>query len=158
MRRWSAAKLIGAAGAILAGGPAPAQETPPSSEPPALGCADRPRLEAERDAIKAEITRVAMAGSDRRARRRGAAAGKMAAGTAAGLLLPFGLGLALKGTTMLAEAADKQARAKRPPPPAPPEPDIPALIEREHQLDLEIAALAGNGCAAPAPPARSKRG
>jgi hypothetical protein len=81
----------------------------------------------------------------------------MAAGAATGLLLPFGIGLALKGTMMLAEQVDKQAKAKRPRAPAPPEPDVAAMIERQHQLDLELAALAEKGCPAPVA-AHSKSG
>ena len=81
----------------------------------------------------------------------------MAAGTAAGLLLPFGIGLALKGGVMLAEHADKSAKAKRPKPPPPPGPDVPAMIERQHQLELQLAELARNGCPA-VPATASKRG
>ena len=122
-----------------------------------LDCADRPRLEGERLALRTEIADIALSGTDRRQKRRTAGAGKMAAGTAAGLLLPFGIGLALKGGVMLAEHADKSAKAKRPKPPPPPGPDVPAMIERQHQLELQLADLARNGCPAP-PAAASKRG
>jgi hypothetical protein len=139
-------RLLAFAAAGLAAAPtASAQE----AEPPVLGCADAPRLEAERLKVRSEITAIAMAGSDRRQRRREVGAGKMAAGAATGLLLPFGIGLALKGTMMLAEHVDKQAKAKRPKPPAPPEPDVAAMIERQHELDVEIAAVAEKGCPAP---------
>jgi hypothetical protein len=150
------AKLLSAMAAIVAAAPAPAQDAVPPPDSPAPSCADLPRLEAERSAVRTEITRIAMGGIDRRDRKRGAAAGKMAAGTAAGLLLPFGIGLALKGTTMLAEAAAKKEKARHPAPPPPPGPDVPALIERQHALDVEIAAL--ESCPARAPPAPSKRG
>ena len=116
-----------------------------------------PRLEGEHLALRTEIADIALSGTDRRQKRRTAGAGKMAAGTAAGLLLPFGIGLALKGGVMLAEHADKSAKAKRPKPPPPPGPDVPAMIERQHQLELQLAELARNGCPA-VPATASKRG
>jgi hypothetical protein len=139
-------RLVAVAAAALAAAPAASAQ---AAKPPALGCADAPRLEAERLEVKSEIAGIAMSGSDRRQRHREVGAGKMAAGAATGLLLPFGIGLALKGTMMLAEHVDKQAKAKRPQPPAPPEPDVAAMIERQHQLDLQLAALAEKGCPAP---------
>jgi hypothetical protein len=138
--------LVGAIAATLAAAPAASAEQGEAVP----SCADAPRLESERLAVKSQITAIAMSGTDRRQKRRAAGAGRVAAGAATGLLLPFGIGLALKGTMMLAEHADKQAKAKRPKPPAPPEPDVPALIERQHALELQLAELAGNGCPAPA--------
>lgn len=142
---------------VLATTPAARAQEAAASEPAPLACSDRPRLEAERLALKTEITNIAMSGSDRRDKRRVAGAGKMAAGTTAGLLLPFGIGLALKGTMMLAEHADKQAKAKRPKPPLPPGPDVPALIERQHEVELQLAGLVEKGCPA-MPTAPAKRG
>jgi hypothetical protein len=148
MRFRRPARLTATLAAALAAAPAPLPAQQAAADSPGLACADQPRLEAEHQTVKSEIASIALSGSDRRDRRRAAGAGKIAAGTAAGLLLPFGIGLALRGSMMLAEQADKKARAKRPPPPAPVAPDVPALIERQYQLEQQLAELAENGCPA----------
>jgi hypothetical protein len=130
--------------------PALAQESVPSGP----ACADRPALEAERAALKSQITGIAMAGSDRRQRRRSAQAGKMAAQAVVGLFIPFGIGMAVGGTVALAEAAEKQAKAKRPKPPPPPEPDVPAMIARQQSIEAQLVKLA-SACTSRSPAAAS---
>ena len=126
--------------AVLLSGAVSAQaEEAPAAAP---GCADQPKLQAEQAALKRTITTIALGGSDRRDRRRGAKAGKMAAQAVVGLFIPFGIGLAVGGGVALAEAADKQAKSKRPKPPPPPEPDVPAMIARQQQVEADLAALA----------------
>jgi hypothetical protein len=146
--------------ALLTGvAPARAEERSAAAEaateaPATPTCADRPRLEAERDALRSQITGIAMAGSDRRQKRRGAQAGKMAARAVVGLFIPFGVGLAVSGTVALAEAADKSAKAKRPKPEPAPEPDVAAMIARQQVVETQLAALA-RACAASGPGAQS---
>ncbi|HEX6376740.1 MAG TPA: hypothetical protein VFZ91_13590 [Allosphingosinicella sp.] len=116
--------------------PEPAEPAPP---PCAGAAAERAPLHAERAAINKTIGDIALG----RHRRRKVSGGEVAAGiagTAASVLLPFGVG-ALLGAG--ASAAAKGGRKKRKP--APPEPDVPAMIDRLHAIDARLLALSGCG-------------
>jgi hypothetical protein len=113
-------------------GPGPAAAAPSCRE-------ERAELRAERAEVNRAIGDIAL-GKNRRKRK--ASGGEVAAGvagTAASVLLPFGIG-ALLGAG--AGAAAKAARKKKP---APPPPDVPAMIERLRILDARLAALEGCG-------------
>jgi hypothetical protein len=98
--------------------------------------AERAALQAERAALDERIGDIALG----RGKKRKVGGGEVAAGvagTAASVLLPFGIG-ALVGAG--ASAAAKSGRRKKP---APPEPDVPAMIDRMDAIDARLAALAG---------------
>jgi hypothetical protein len=108
---------------------------------PAPSCAgaaaERAALEAEKAAIHARIGDIALG---RHRKRRKVGAGEVAAGvagTAASVLLPFGIG------ALLGAGAGAAARSGRKKKPAPPEPDVPAMIERLHLVDARLAELKG---------------
>jgi len=134
-----------AAAALLAA-PASAQEAAPVAAPAAAapGCAaERTRLEAEHVAVKGAIADIAL-GRDRHRQRPRVSAGdvgRAAAGTAAAILLPFGIG-ALASAGIGASGRQGKGKARTPPPPAP---DVPALIERQQAIEARLAALA-QGC------------
>ena len=101
--------------------------------------AERTALQAERAALDTRIRDIAF-GKPRRKRRVGG--GEVAAGvagTAASVLLPFGVGALLSAG---AGAAAKSGRKKRP---AEAPPDVPAMIDRLHAIDSRLAGLEGCG-------------
>lgn len=117
---------------------------PPAASP---GCdaaaAERAALEQERNAVNRAISDIALGGS---AGKRGPASGgdvaRHAAGTAASMLLPFGLGIAVNAAAALASRAGrkgKEAQAARP------EPDAAALIARADAIDARLAEMKA-GC------------
>lgn len=125
---------------------APADAAAPAGPPPpvpaaAPSCeAERTQLQAERTGLKAAIGDIALGKSRRKKRKPGA--GEVAAGvagTAASVLLPFGIGALLSAG---AGAAAKAGRRKRP---APPPPDVPAMIERLRAIDARLAGLGACG-------------
>ena len=117
--------------ALLLPSPALAQEVAPSD------CAEVASLREEHAAIDGAIGDIAMGKKPKR--RIGAAdAGRVAAGTAIGLLLPFPLGAAVSaGTSQLGKS--KKARE--------PGPDVPAMIERQNAIEARLQALDGGACA-----------
>jgi hypothetical protein len=141
------------ASAVLAAACAPAGAAPPvpaAAPAPVADCAaERAALQAEHAAVRMAIADVAL-GRSRPRRKAGAGdVGRAAAGAAASLLLPFGIGLAVNAAGAAASKAGKKGKKK---PPPPPEADVPALIERQHAIEARLAAIAGAGCG-PAPAA-----
>jgi hypothetical protein len=133
-------KLLALAAASLAMSPAFGE---PASVPGPIPCAgaaaERTALEAERTALNNRIGDIALG---RHRPRRKVSGGEVAAGvagTAASVLLPFGVGALLSAG---AGAAAKSGRRKKP---APPAPDVPAMIERLHAIDSRLVELEGCG-------------
>jgi hypothetical protein len=122
-------------------GPAAAPAAPAPGEP--ILCtsapAQREALLAERRAVNAAIGDIALGRNRKRRKPSGGQVAAGVAGTAASVLLPFGIGALLSAG---ASAAAKKGRRKKPPPP---EPDVPAMIERLHWIDARLAALQGCG-------------
>lgn len=127
-----------AAAALLASPAGAGQPVPPP--PTCEGAAgERAALRAERARINEAIGDIALG---RRARKRKVSGGDVAAGvagTAASVLLPFGIG-ALVGAG--ARAAAKGSRKKAP---ARPRPDVPAMIERVNAIDARLARIEACG-------------
>jgi hypothetical protein len=120
------------AAALLA---APADAGAPAAAP---GCAaERSALQAERAALNAAIGDIALGKNRRKRKPSGGEVAAGVAGTAASVLLPFGVG-ALLGAG--AGAAARSGRRKRP---EPPPPDVPAMIERLRAIDARLAGLEG---------------
>ena len=131
------------AAALLA---APADSAAPAGPPapgpavaPASCQAERASLQAERAALHRTLGDVALGKNRRKRKVSGGEVAVGVAGTAASVLLPFGVGALLSAG---AGAAAKASRKKRP---APPPPDVPAMVERIRILDARLAAL--EGCA-----------
>jgi hypothetical protein len=130
-----------AAAATLVGAP----EAQPGAAPPAAAPADTPllcegaasqrsALEAERLALRRQIGDIALG---RPAKRRKPSGGEVAgavAGTAASVLLPFGIGALLSAG---AGAAARSGRKRE----AQPGPNVEAMIERQRWLDARLAQL-----------------
>ena len=141
------AKTLGAATAsalLIAAAPAPPVAVP---QPAPTACdaaaqAERTSLEAERTAINRTISDIALGGAkSRRARIGGGDVARHAAGTAASVFLPFGLGIAVNAAAALAtKAGGKKKNAEAAPPPSP-EPDVPALIARVNAVEARLAEL-----------------
>jgi len=137
-----------AAGAQLPGAPAPAA-VPDSTAAPAPDCvavaAERTELQALRTQVKRTISDLAMGRPTKRRKVGAGDVGRAAAGTAASLLLPFGVGFLLNAATGV-------ATRKRG---GPPEPlaDVPALIDRQHAIEARLRELDAMPCAAVAAPA-----
>lgn len=137
-RRLARAAAAIAAAAALAGATA-TQEAAPGRP----ACAERPALEAERQALRGAIADIATGrwAKQRKKQRKlsGKAAGRAAAGTAASVLLPFPFGLA-------ANAVASAAGGKKKPEPLPEGPDAAPLIARQQAVEARLAALASSGC------------
>ena len=120
--------------------PEPAETAAPPAALPCEGAAaERAALEAERAAINARIGDIALG---RHRPRRKVSGGEVAAGvagTAASVLLPFGVG------ALIGAGAGAAARKSRKRKPAPPEPDVPAMIDRLHAIDARLAGLKACG-------------
>ena len=123
-----------------------AAPVPPAVEPqPApLACdaaaqSERASLEAERTAINRTISDIALGSERRRTRIGGGDVARHAAGTAASVFLPFGLGIAVNAAAALAsKAGGKRKKAQALPTP---EPDVPALIGRVNAIEARLAEL-----------------
>lgn len=129
------------AAALLA---APAEAAPASL--PAPGPAAAPSCQAERTALRgerAELNRtlgdIALGKTRRKRKVSGGEVAVGVAGTAASVLLPFGVGALLSAG---AGAAARSGRKKRP---AAPPPDVPAMIERIQAIDVRLKALEACG-------------
>jgi hypothetical protein len=109
--------------------------------------AERARLKAEHDAGAAAIAEIALGKSEAESRKQQSSAGqfgRMAAGTAAGLLLPFPLGTLLG---LGSSAARRAARAKEQG-----QPDVAAMIRRQSEIEARLAAIDAEGCPAATAP------
>ncbi len=129
---------------------APAPPTPgPPEAAPAPDCAavaaERTELQTLHAQVKRAITDLAFGGPKRRPKVGAGDVGRAAAGTAASLLLPFGIGIALTAATGAATKGKKRKRAPEPPV------DVPALIDRQHAIEARLRELDASPCAA-APP------
>ena len=146
MRAMNLIGLSALLASAIAPAPLAAAAQPPAAAPPA-SLAASPQcagLRAEHRAVKRTIADLALGrGQRRRPRVKGRHVGRAAAGVASALLLPFGVGLAVGAGAAAADAATKK---KRKPRPAPAPPDVPALIERQAELEALIAAPAPAGC------------
>jgi hypothetical protein len=129
--------------AVLAA-PAGAEEAAPAC---AGVVAEKAALEAERAALRQAVTDIALG----RRKRRKVGAGEVggaALGTAATILLPFGIGAAVSaGVGAAARSAAKKKRAREAAA-APPPPDPAALIARQQAVDARLEAIAAGPCAA----------
>lgn len=102
---------------------------------------ERDALRAEHAAVRQDIADIAT-GHYRKRKKNKASGGEVvrgAAGTAAGLLLPFPFGLAVG-------AAGAAARGRKKAVPAEPDPDVDAMIARQQALDARIAELRASNC------------
>ena len=137
--------LATAAALLMAAAPVPpaAEPQPAPHACDAAGQAERASLEAERTAINRTISDIAMGGAkSRRARIGGGDVARHAAGTAASIFLPFGLGIAVNAAAALASKAEgKRKKAGGSPPPPPPETDVPALIARVNAIEARLTEL-----------------
>lgn len=132
-----AAALVAApaGGAVPAGPAAPAPAPPPC----AAAVAERAELQAERVELNRAIGDVALGKSRKKRKVSGGEVAAGVAGTAASVLLPFGIG------ALLSAGAGAAARSARKKVPAPPPPDVPAMIERLRAIDARLADLPGCG-------------
>ncbi|TFI57954.1 hypothetical protein E2493_12210 [Sphingomonas parva] len=114
-----------------------------AAQAPPVDCAavaaERAQIAAQLQVLRQEIADIALGKAPRRkVRVSGGDAARGAAGAAAGLLLPFPLGL-LAGA---GAAATKDRKPKA----DPPGPDVPAMIERQQALEARLAELSAAGC------------
>jgi hypothetical protein len=115
-------------------------EPPVAAPSPCPGAAaERTALQAERATLNRTIGDIALGKSRRKRKVSGGEVAAGVAGTAASVLLPFGIGALLSAG---AGAAAKASRKKRP---APAPPDVPAMIERLRSIDARLKALEGCG-------------
>jgi len=106
---------------------------------PAACQAERSALEAERAGLKRTIADIALGKHRRKRKVSGGEVAAGVAGTAASVLLPFGVG------ALLGAGASAAAKSKRRKQPAPPPPDVPALIERLRLAEARLGELQGCG-------------
>lgn len=126
----------------------PAPEAPAAAPDCAAVAAERGELEALRTQVKRRISDLAMGRPTKRRKVGAGDVGRAAAGTAASVLLPFGVGFLLNAATGV---ATRSGRKKGPPEP---QADVPALIDRQHAIEARLSELAASPCAAsPCPPA-----
>jgi hypothetical protein len=129
--------------AALLAAPADAAEPASASGPAAAAAscqAERTALQAERAELNRAIGDIALGKSRKKRKVSGGEVAAGVAGTAASVLLPFGIGALLSAG---AGAAAKASRKKKRP--APPPPDVPAMIERLRVIDARLGALKGCG-------------
>jgi len=124
---------------------APADAQPPAAPAGGGGCAaaeaEKTALIAERAALREAVTDLAMGRRKRRRPGAGAVGGALA-GTAATILLPFGIGAAVSaGVGAAARSAGKKKRAREAAS-VPPPPDPAALVERQQAVDSRLEAIA----------------
>ena len=139
--------LLGAAAAALSAPPTPAAQpanllapaTPalPAPAPCINAAAERTALQSERVQINRTIGDIALGKGGKRRKVSGGQVAAGVAGTAASVLLPFGVG-ALLGVGAQAAAKGSRKKSKKPPPP---EPDVPAMIDRLRAIDARLAEL-----------------
>lgn len=139
--------------------PAPAATPAPEPPAPAEDCAavtaERAQLEELRTQTKRAISNLAFNRPSKRRKVGAGDVGRAAAGTAASVLLPFGVGLLLNAAT----GAATRGRRKGP---TEPQPDVTELIDRQHAIEARQRELAASLCpavpapATPAPPAKAR--
>jgi hypothetical protein len=126
--------------AAPAGSAEPAGLPAPGPVSPCAGAAaERAALQAERAALNRTIGDIALGKNRRKRKVSGGEVAVGVAGTAASVLLPFGVGALLSAG---AGAAARSGRRRRP---APPPPDVPAMIERLRAIDARLAGPGGCG-------------
>ncbi len=129
--------------AALRAGPAdaavPASPSPAGPAAPSPCAAERSALQAERSELNRTLGDIALGKSRRKRKPSGGEVAAGVAGTAASVLLPFGVG------ALLSAGAGAAARSGRKRKPAPPPPDVPAMIERLRAVDARLAELKGCG-------------
>ncbi|HEY0413307.1 MAG TPA: hypothetical protein VGD66_09200 [Allosphingosinicella sp.] len=133
--------FLAAAAVLGLAAPAGAQEAPSC----ASAAAETARLEAERAALGQAVAEIALGGRRKRHKVTPGEVGGAVAGTAASLLLPFGIGAALSAGVGAAARAGKKK-----PPPAPAQADPAELVARQQAVDARLAELASAPCAAAA--------
>ena len=137
------------AGAQMPAAPAPVAAPAPEAAAPAPDCAavaaERTELQGLQAQVRRSISDLAFNRPSKRRKVGAADVGRAAAGTAASVLLPFGVGFLLSAAT---GAATRKRRG-------PPEPqaDVPALIDRQLAIEARLRELAATPCAAAALPA-----
>jgi hypothetical protein len=138
MRRLLSALL---ASATLAA-PAGAQE---AAGPCAPVRAEKAALESERAALRAAVTDIAF--GKRKKRKVGAGeVGGAALGTAATILLPFGIGAAVSAGVGAASRSAAKKKHAREAAAAPPPPDPAVLVARQQAVDERLEAIADGPC------------
>lgn len=143
-----------AAGAQLPGASAPATAAGADSVSPAAPdcaavAAERTEFQGLHTQVKRTISDLAMGRPTKRRKVGAGDVGRAAAGTAASVLLPFGVGFLLSAAT---GAATRKRRG-----PAEPQADVPALIDRQHAIEARLRELAAAPCAAAPAPAPAGR-
>ncbi|MFL6846125.1 MAG: hypothetical protein ACJ8ER_14730 [Allosphingosinicella sp.] len=129
--------LAAALASVPAPQPPPAPPAAVPAETPLLcegAASQRSALEAERLALRRQIGDIALG---RPAKRRKPSGGEVAgavAGTAASVLLPFGIGALLSAGARAAARSGKKREAQ-------PGPNVEAMIERQRWLDARLAQL-----------------
>jgi hypothetical protein len=103
--------------------------------PPSACSAERAALAAERAAVERAISDIALGGKAR-ARVSGGDVARHAAGTAASILLPFGIGIAVNAAAAAAARAGKKGKKAEAP-----APDAAALIARADAIDARLAEI-----------------
>jgi hypothetical protein len=111
--------------------------------------AERTELQALQVQTRRAISDVAFNRPQRRRKVGAGDVGRAAAGTAASVLLPFGIGIALTAVAGAATRGKKKNRAA-----AEPQADVPALIDRQHAIEARLKELAALPC--PAVPATAQ--
>lgn len=117
-----------------------APEAAAAAPSPCQGAAaERAALLAERAELNGRIGDIAFGRSRKKRKVSGGEVAAGVAGTAASVLLPFGIG------ALLSAGAGAAARSGRKPKPAPPPADVPAMVERLRWIDARLAGLKGCG-------------
>jgi hypothetical protein len=99
---------------------------------------ERVRLESERAQIDRTIDDIAMGRHGRKPKKvSGGDVAQGVAGTAASILLPFGVGALLSAGASAAIKSGKKKGAK----PAPPGPDVEGMLEREREIGQRLDEL-----------------
>lgn len=123
--------------------PALAQDEPLSATECTALADERAKLQAEKAAIDRTISDIALGRTAKPRRSVGAGdVGQAVAGTAVSALLPFGLGALVNAGVA---AARRSAARNKPPAPAD-GPDVPALIEREREIERRLAEMGQARC------------
>jgi hypothetical protein len=123
---------------------APAQPAGPAAEaaqaegPCANVALERVRLESERAQIDRTIDDIAMGRHGRKPKKvSGGDVAQGVAGTAASILLPFGVGALLSAGASAAIRSGKKKGAN----PTPPGPDVEGMLDREREIGDRLDAL-----------------
>jgi hypothetical protein len=96
-------------------------------------------LRQEKAGLDRTIADIAMGKARKKPKKRGATAARAAAGTAASILLPFPLGVAVNAGAEAAARSGRKAKVK------PPAPDLHAMLARGEEIDTRLRNLATCG-------------